>query len=107
MSDEPVIGGETNETDGGGETDEAEGRAQTADPDGELAERLREALLAADPDLRADELAGGAADEVRERYAAARAARTLAVSAGAPGRLSPAPLGALAKIRAGLARLDD
>lgn len=107
MSDEPVIGGETDGTGDGGGTDGTEGRSPAADPDGELAERLREALLAADPDLRADELAGGTADEVRERYAAARAARAVSVSAGAPGRLSPEPLGALAKIRAGLARLDD
>lgn len=105
MSDEPVIGGETGETDGtsGGEAD---GRARAADPEGALAERLRGALLAADPDLRADELAGATADEVRARYAAARAARAVAVPAGAPARLSPAPAGALAKIRAGLARLD-
>lgn len=104
MSDEPVIGGDTGETDG---MDEADGRERTAVPEGELAERLREALLAADPDLRADELAGATAAEVRERYAAARAARAVAVPAGAPGRLSPALPGALAKIRAGLARLDD
>lgn len=104
MSDEPVIGGETDETD---ETGEADGRSLAAAPEGELAERLREALLAADPDLRAEELAGATAGEVRERYAAARAARAVAVPAGAPGRLSPAPSDALAKIRAGLARLDD
>ena len=101
MSDEPVIGGETDES------GEADGRSPAADPEGELAERLREALLAADPDLRAEELAGATAGEVRERYAAARAARAVAVPAGAPGRLSPAPSGALARIRAGLARLDD
>lgn len=91
--DEPVIGG-----DGG-----AEETPPAAGDD--LAERLREALLAADPDLRADELAGETADAVREGYAAARARRAT-VSAGAPGRLPPAPLSALGKIRAGLARLD-
>ena len=100
MGDESVIGDET--VIGG------EDGAETPPPDGEreLAERLRAALLAADPDLRADELAGDTADAVRERYAAARARRAT-VSAGAPGRLPPAPLNALGKIRAGLARLDD
>lgn len=101
MGDESVIGDERVI---GGEEDGAE----TPPPDGEreLAERLRGALLAADPDLRADELAGDTADAVREGYAAARARRAT-VSAGAPGRLPPAPLNALGKIRAGLARLDD
>lgn len=100
MGDESVIGDET--VIGG------DGGAEKPPPDGEreLAERLRAALLAADPDLHADELAGDTADAVRERYAAARARRAT-VSAGAPGRLPPAPLNALGKIRAGLARLDD
>ena len=119
MSEEPVIGAEGANDSGGegadepviGETDEGapQGEADNASP----ANLLREALLAAHDDLTADDLAGESAEEVRERYVAAREriareereARGAPVPAGAPGRFAPEPASAFEKIREGLARL--
>ena len=120
MSEEPVIGaesaGENNAeepaepvigaTDGGAEDGDAS--------EAELAELLRETLLAAHDDLTADDLPGASAAEVRERYVAARErlerevreAKGSPVPAGAPGRFAPAPASAFEKIREGLTRLD-
>ncbi|MXY88345.1 MAG: hypothetical protein F4Y92_05770 [Dehalococcoidia bacterium] len=113
MSEEPVIGGESapeESTDGENEAVTPETDASEA----ELAELLRETLLAAHDDLAAEDLEGETPAEVRERYVAARArfeqqAREAAkapVPAGAPGRFAPAPGTAFEKIREGLARLN-
>ncbi len=94
--DEPVIGGPA--------PDAPEGDATEA----ELAELLRQTLLAAHDDLSPEDLAGETAEEVRERYVAARAqreAKGTPVPAGAPGRFAPAPESAFEKIREGLTRL--
>ncbi len=94
--DEPVIGGPA--------PDAPEGDATEAD----LAELLRQTLLAAHDDLSPEDLAGETAEDVRERYLAARAereAKGTPVPAGAPGRFAPAPASAFEKIREGLARL--
>ncbi len=120
MSTEPVIGGESaqqNDTDGrdepaiGATTERPPGGDAT---EGELAELLRETLLAAHDDLTVDDLPGESAAEVRERYVAARArlereaaeARAAQVPAGAPGRFAPAPGSAFEKIREGLTHLS-
>ncbi len=91
----------------------------------EVAELLREALLAAHDDLSRDDLSGATPEEVRDRYLAsrqrlaeeaeaaaeAREAELMAagsrVPAGAPGRFAPAPATAFEKIREGLVRLDS
>ncbi len=111
MNEEPVIGdedtrehGEDEPVIGGPAPDAPEGDATEAD----LAELLREALLAAHDDLSPEDLAGETAEDVRERYLAARAqreAKGTPVPAGAPGRFAPAPANAFEKIREGLARL--
>ncbi len=97
---EPVIGEVADDDDEGGDASEAE-----------LAELLRETLLAAHDDLTADDLTGESVAEVRERYVAARErlereARESQVPAGAPGRFAPAPVSAFEKIREGLTRLN-
>ena len=94
--DEPVIGGPA--------SDAAEGDATEV----ELAELLRQTLLAAHDDLAPEDLPGETAEDVRERYLAARAQREVKgtpVPAGAPGRFAPEPANAFEKIREGLARL--
>ena len=111
MNEEPVIGdedtrehGEDEPVIGGPAPDAPEGDATEAD----LAELLRQTLLAAHDDLSPEDLAGETAEEVRERYLAARAqreAKGTPVPAGAPGRFAPAPANAFEKIREGLARL--
>ncbi len=75
MSEEPVIGGDGADDGGGEGADEPvigapqeDGEAREA----EVAALLRETLLAAHGDLSPDDLAGGSAEEVRERYLAAR-----------------------------------
>lgn len=119
MSEEPVIGGErTAENDADGRDEPVIGAAPASPPGGdateaELAELLRETLLAAHDDLTAEHLPGESAAEVRERYVAARGriereaaeARAAQVPAGAPGRFEPAPGSAFEKIREGLTRL--
>ena len=117
MSEEPVIGAES------AAENDAEDRAEpvideVADDDeggdaseAELAELLRETLLAAHDDLTADDLPGESVAEVRERYVAARErlereARESQVPAGAPGRFAPPPVSAFEKIREGLTRLN-
>ena len=116
MSEEPVIGADSEQDSDPGEpvigADAAEAPPVDA-TESDLAEMLRETLLAAHDDLDADDLAGETVSAVRERYVAARArlqreaaeAREAAVPAGAPGRLSPAPATAFEKIREGLTRL--
>ena len=114
MSEEPVIGGESTQEQSGEDGDApvtgrpaneaAEGDASEA----ELAGLLRETLLAAHDDLSPEDLAGETAEDVRERYLAARAqreAKGTPVPAGAPGRFAPAPANAFEKIREGLTRL--
>ena len=119
MSEEPVIGGESvEEHDSEGRDEPVIGTATEGPPGGdateaELAELLRETLLAAHDDLTADDLPGESAAEVRERYVAARTrlereaaeARAAQVPAGAPGRFAPEPGTAFEKIREGLTRL--
>ncbi|KAA0237330.1 hypothetical protein EDM76_06640 [bacterium] len=84
-----------------------------AETNRDLLERLRAALLAAEPLIEPWLLTGETAEEVEASFAAARdlVARIReavrkesapAVPAGAPGRASPRPQGAFAKIRAGL-----
>ncbi|MCY3880643.1 MAG: hypothetical protein OXG61_00800 [Chloroflexi bacterium] len=111
MSEEPVIGGEgAPEESTDGETE----AMQTDASEAELAELLRETLLAAHDDLAAEDLEGETPAEVRERYVAARTrleqeageAREAPVPAGAPGRFAPAPGTAFEKIREGLSRLN-
>lgn len=113
MSEEPVIGGESApEESTDGETEET--TTQTDASEAELAELLRETLLAAHDDLAAEDLDGETPGEVRERYVAARArleqeaneTREAPVPAGAPGRFAPEPATAFEKIREGLSRLN-
>lgn len=116
MSEEPVIGAESAQDErasdeqepviGGPDEEAPNGDASEA----ELAELLRETLLAAHDDLTQDDLPGESAAEVRERYVAARErlereAKASQVPAGAPGRFAPAPASAFEKIREGLTRL--
>ena len=119
MSEEPVIGAESaaeNDAEDPAEpvigaTDDDEGGDAS---EAELAELLRETLLAAHDDLTADDLPGESVAEVRERYVAARErlqreaeeAKGSPVPAGAPGRFAPAPVSAFEKIREGLTRLN-
>lgn len=117
MSEEPVIGAEEAEGEAaeqqpepviGATDDEAPARDAS---EVELAEVLRETLLAAHDDLTADDLSGESVAEVRERYVAARErlereARDARVPAGAPGRFAPPPASAFEKIREGLTRLN-
>ena len=119
MNDDPVIGGEDAQEDGiesneepviGGPADDA---SQAGASEAELAELLRETLLAAHDDLSPEDLAGESPAEVRERYVAVRArlereaaeAKGAPVPAGAPGRFAPEPASAFEKIREGLTRL--
>lgn len=117
MSEEAVIGAGS-PPDGGGEDEPMIGGQEQDPPEGDgagtdIAGMLRESLLAAHDDLSAEDLAGESADEVRERYVAARArldqeareATGPQVPAGAPGRFAPAPGTAFEKIREGLGRL--
>ena len=113
MSNEPVIGGASEGSAGtvSGETEREGDGTNAREFDRAVAERLREALLAAHADLEPEDLAGESAAEVREGYLAARRRldrerRRAPVPAGAPGRLTSAPLSAFGKIREGLARLD-
>ncbi|MXY72726.1 MAG: hypothetical protein F4Y97_06755 [Dehalococcoidia bacterium] len=116
MSEEPVIGGEDTPASGAEEQPKpvigADEEAPAGDAsEAELAEVLRETLLAAHDDLTADDLPGESAAEVRERYVAARErlereAKGSPVPAGAPGRFAPAPTSAFEKIREGLTRLN-
>ncbi len=117
MSEEPVIGGEDTPNSGAEEQPKpvigaSEEDAPVGDAsEAELAEVLRETLLAAHDDLTADDLPGESAAEVRERYVAARErldreAQEAKVPAGAPGRFAPAPASAFEKIREGLTRLN-
>ncbi|MDE2933390.1 MAG: hypothetical protein OXS47_05915 [Chloroflexota bacterium] len=113
MSEEPVIGAEEAGGEGAEQQPEpvigaAEDETPSGDPsEAELAEVLRETLLAAHDDLTADDLPGESVAEVRERYGAARERleREARVPAGAPGRFAPAPTSAFEKIREGLTRL--
>lgn len=117
MSEEPVIGAEEAEGEGAEQqfaavigTAEKETLGGDAGEE-ELAEVLRETLLAAHDDLTADDLSGESVAEVRERYVAARErlereALEAKVPAGAPGRFAPAPVSAFEKIREGLTRLN-
>ncbi|MXW26768.1 MAG: hypothetical protein F4Z77_10825 [Dehalococcoidia bacterium] len=113
MSEEPVIGG------GSAPDESTDGEAEAVTPEtdaseAELAELLRETLLAAHDDLAAEDLEGETPAEVRERYVATRArldqeageTREAPVPAGAPGRFAPAPGTAFEKIREGLTRLN-
>ncbi|MBI5948957.1 MAG: hypothetical protein HY875_12535 [Chloroflexi bacterium] len=79
-------------------------------------ERLRTALLASDPDVAPEMVAGETAAEVEASFAVAREVvdrlrekarrdAAVAVPAGAPGRATRAPASALEKIRAGLGRM--
>ncbi len=117
MSEEPVIGAEEAGGEGAEEQPEpvigaTDGEVPARDAsEAELAEVLRETLLAAHDDLTADDLPGESAAEVRERYVAARErldreAQEAKVPAGAPGRFAPAPTSAFEKIREGLTRLN-
>lgn len=118
MSEEPVIGAESAQDSDTEEQDEPViGAAEEETPGGdagqaELAELLRETLLAAHDDLSADDLSGESVAEVRERYVAARErlereAQEARVPAGAPGRFAPAPASPFEKIREGLTRLHE
>jgi len=80
-----------------------------------LVARVREALLASDPDVAPELVTGDTLEEVEASFARAQAiaqrvrervAREapLAVPAGAPGRVVHSPATPLDKIRAGLAR---
>ena len=116
MSEEPVIGAESAQDSDAEEQPEPVIGAGEEAPAGdaseaELAEVLRETLLAAHDELTADDLSGESVAEVRERYVAARErlereAREAKVPAGAPGRFAPAPVSAFEKIREGLTRLN-
>ncbi|MCY3602970.1 MAG: hypothetical protein OXH12_07805 [Chloroflexi bacterium] len=117
MSEKPVIGGEDTPAGGAEEQPEpvigaTDGEAPARDAsEAELAEVLRETLLAAHDDLTPDDLPGESVTEVRERYVAARErlereAQEAKVPAGAPGRFAPAPTSAFEKIREGLTRLN-
>ncbi len=120
MNDEPVIRADDAQENGieshaepviGGPADDA---PRSDASEAELAELLRETLLAAQDDLSPEDLAGESPAEVRERYVAARArlereaadAKGAPVPAGAPGRFAPEPAGAFEKIREGLTRLN-
>ncbi|MCY3646823.1 MAG: hypothetical protein OXH07_07615 [Chloroflexi bacterium] len=113
MSEEPVAGDESAQDSDTEERPEpvigADEEAPAGDAsEAELAEVLRETLLAAHDDLTADDLPGESVAEVRERYVAARERleREARVPAGAPGRFAPAPTSAFEKIREGLTRLN-
>ena len=120
MNDESVIGADDAQEDGieshaepviGGPADDA---PQADASEAELAELLRETLLAAHDDLSVEDLEGESPAEVRERYVAVRArlereaaeAKGAPVPAGAPGRFAPEPASAFEKIREGLTRLN-
>ncbi len=120
MNDEPVIGADDAQEEGieshaepviGGPADEA---PPSDASEAELAELLRETLLAAHDDLSPADLEGESPAEVRERYVAVRArlereaaeAKGAPVPAGAPGRFAPEPASAFEKIREGLTRLN-
>ena len=86
MSEEPVIGAESTEERAEpviGEPPPEPVEVEVVEPD--LAGLLRETLLAAHADLSPEDLAGESAEEVRERYVAARA-RLERESAEARGR---------------------
>ncbi|MDE2670632.1 MAG: hypothetical protein OXI51_13390 [Chloroflexota bacterium] len=116
MSEEPVIGAEETAGEEAEQQPEpvigADEEAPAGDAsEAELAEVLRETLLAAHDDLTADDLPGESVAEVRERYVSARErlereAPEAKVPAGAPGRFAPAPASAFEKIREGLTRLN-
>lgn len=80
-----------------------------------LLDRVRELMLASEPAIAPELLAGETLEELEASFAAAReTVRRVreavqregpAVPAGAPGRTPPAPLSAFEKIRAGLSRI--
>lgn len=95
-----------------GEKEEA--LARRAEAERALLERYRLALLATEPAIPAELVAGESAEEIEASFAAAkelaervrrgvRAEDARRVPAGAPGRAGGGPLSAFEKIRAGLA----
>lgn len=79
---------------------------------GELLQRVRNALIASDPDIEPGLVVGETLEEIEASFAAAQQivarvrqrveARTTVVPAGAPGRAPAQPASPLEKIRAGL-----